>query len=343
MKMFSALSVALLATLPSVYAHGFLGQIGIDGKFYAGNVPNNYIGPSPIRLVDDIGPVKGSSNTDLICGLSAQNAAMVVPANPGSTVTFQWSGGAGQKWPHNTGPLMTYMASCGSTACDQFNATGATWFKIDEVGKKDASTWYQADIMAGDGFNVVLPQNLAPGGYLIRHEIIALHLATSVGGAEFYPSCTQVQIGGNGNGSPSPTVSFPGAYSDTDPGIYDPDVYNPGSNYTFPGGPISNLAAVSESMVPGQSASAAFPSGTAVSPLPASPTQTSGNNSGAGNSSASPSAPTPTSAPAGGVATGNSGSCMLKKRNTGTASNVDKVNRPRHYSRIMRRIMHSAI
>ena len=54
-------------------------------------------GPSPIRLVDDIGPVKGSSNKDLICGLSAQNAEMVVPANPGSTVSFQWSGGGGQK------------------------------------------------------------------------------------------------------------------------------------------------------------------------------------------------------------------------------------------------------
>ena len=55
-------------------------------------------------------------------------------------------------------------------------------------------------------------------------QIIALHLAVSVGGAEFYPMWAQVMIGGNGNGSPSPTVSFPGAYSDTDPGIYDPDV-----------------------------------------------------------------------------------------------------------------------
>lgn len=335
MKTFSAICASLLATLPSVYAHGFLGQVGIDGTFYAGNVPNNYKGPSPIRLVDDIGPVKGASNTDLICGLSAQNAEMVVPANPGSTVTFQWSGGAGQNWPHNTGPLMTYMASCGSTTCDKFNASGAKWFKIDQIGKKDASTWYQADIMQGDGFDVVLPQNLAPGGYLIRHEIIALHLATSVGGAEFYPSCTQVQIGGNGNGNPSPTVSFPGAYSDQDPGIYDPNVYDPGSNYTFPGGPVSNLAAVSDSIVPGQSASAPFPTGTAVPP-PSSPSQGSGNN-GNGNNSPSPSAPASTQTPSGGSSqssSGGSGSCMLKKRNT--ASNA---NRPRHYSRIMRRIM----
>ena len=50
------------------------------------------------------------------------------------------------QWPHNTGPLMTYMTSCGSTSCDQFDPTGAKWFKIDQLGKKDADTWYQADI-----------------------------------------------------------------------------------------------------------------------------------------------------------------------------------------------------
>lgn len=55
-------------------------------------------------------------------------------------------------------------------------------------------------------------------------QIIALHVATTVGGAEFYPSCTQVRIGGNGTGTPDSTVSFPGAYSDTDPGIFDPTV-----------------------------------------------------------------------------------------------------------------------
>lgn len=45
-----------------------------------------------------------------------------------------------------------------------------------------------------------------------------------MGGAEFYPSCTQVLIGGSGNTQPDITVSFPGAYHDDDPGIYDPDV-----------------------------------------------------------------------------------------------------------------------
>ena len=70
---------------------------------------------------------------------------------------------------------MTYMASCGSTPCDQFDPGNgnAKWFKIDQLGKKpDGSTWYQADISNNnDAYDVVLPNNLSPGGYLIRHEV----------------------------------------------------------------------------------------------------------------------------------------------------------------------------
>lgn len=147
---------------------------------------------------------------------------------------------------------MTYMAMCEGTTCDKYNSTNAAWFKIDQVGlKPDGSTWYQADISTctvnlcglhppcrrcpnirpgcfitvdGKSFSVTLPDNLAPGDYLIRHEIIALHLAQSEGGAEFYPSCTQIRIGGSGTGTPDNTVAFPGAYNDDDPGIYDPTV-----------------------------------------------------------------------------------------------------------------------
>lgn len=118
--------------------------------------------------------------------------------------------------------------------------------------------------MQGKPFELTLPENLAPGGYLLRHEIIALQLATSAGGAEFYPSCTQLLIGGSGNGTPASTVSFPGAYSDTDPGILDPDVYNPGSKYTFPGPPVSNLASGGASS--GNSTAPAAPSADPAAP-----------------------------------------------------------------------------
>jgi hypothetical protein len=53
------------------------------------------------------------------------------------------------QWPHVTGPLITYMASCDTTTCDKFNGSTAKWFKIDQIGKKsDGDTWYQQDVGA---------------------------------------------------------------------------------------------------------------------------------------------------------------------------------------------------
>jgi hypothetical protein len=121
--------------------------------------------------------------------------------------------------------------------------------------------------------SVTLPTQLAAGDYLIRHEIIALHLAVTRGGCEFYPSCTQLRVGGSQTGKPNETVAFPGAYSDDDPGIYDPNVYAPGP-YTFPGGPVSNLASPADTA--GGSASPS--SGTSTSTTKnAKPTSTSGS------------------------------------------------------------------
>ena len=88
--------VPFLAFIPSATAHGFLGKVTIDGKDYQGNVPNGQTNPSPIRQISDISPVKGSNNPDLNCGLNAQLASVVAPANPGSTILFWWFGGGGQ-------------------------------------------------------------------------------------------------------------------------------------------------------------------------------------------------------------------------------------------------------
>lgn len=339
--MLFALYFSLFATtfISSVSAHGYLGGIGIDGTWYAGNTPNNYKGSSPIRLVNDIGPVKGADNPDIKCGLSAQNGAVVVPANPGSVVSFLWVGGGGGNWPHDTGPVMTYMASCGSTSCDQFDPSNAKWFKIDQAGRQSDGSWTQKAFQQRQAYQMNLPNNLAPGGYLIRHEIIALHLGMTMGGAEFYPACVQVMVGGNGNGQASPTVSFPGAYSDSDPGIYVPNIYDPGSNYTFPGGDVSNLAATNAKLAAGPTGALTFPSGTSIAPLP-SPTGGVADPSPSAGMPAPTPTPTPSS-PAGGASQDPSqgqgqGSCMLKRQNTNS-------NRPRHYSRIMRRIMHHSV
>ncbi|KAG8694846.1 hypothetical protein FRC09_009564 [Ceratobasidium sp. 395] len=145
--------------------------------------------------------------------------------------------------------MMTYMTQVppGKTA-ENFDGVGAKWFKTDQVGKKN-NKWVQASLMTGATFKTKIPETLADGDYLVRHEIIALHNAGSKGGVEFYPSCLQLRIQNSNAGrsiiTASPTVSFPGAYSATDPGIL-VDVFSQaadGSEYVFPAGPIANVTA----------------------------------------------------------------------------------------------------
>ncbi|KAH0579350.1 Cellulose-growth-specific protein [Termitomyces sp. J132] len=304
-----------VAFATSALAHGFVSRITVDGKVYKGNTPNGDENPSIIRLISTTSPVKGATNPDVNCGSGAPHPATDVGnAMPGSKLEFTWDAGDGENWPHNTGPLMTYMASCGSTTCDKFDSTKAKWFKIDQQGRNASGDWIQADIMAGQPVRVTLPDTLAPGNYLIRHEIIALHLATSMGGAEFYPSCSQFTVGGSQTGAPTDKelVSFPGAYSDSDPGIFDPDVFNSGSPYTFPGPPI-----------------AAFVSGSSSSSGSAT-TGTSASGTSASGTATTTSAPTATS-------TKSSGTCKLKRKASSSSLTVAaSIIRPRHLSRIMR-------
>ena len=97
--------------------------------------------------------------------------------------------------------------------------------------------------VAGAVANVTIPSNLAPGNYMIRHEIIALHLAPTMGGAEFYEGCAQLKVGGSQTGQPkaSDLVSLPGAYKDDDPGIF-VNIFNSNfKTYSFPGPPIATF------------------------------------------------------------------------------------------------------
>ncbi|KAL6305717.1 glycosyl hydrolase family 61-domain-containing protein [Sparassis latifolia] len=332
-RLYYSLFFALAAVLPSVSAHGYVGSVSIGGTVYAGSMPGHDQGTSPIRTVSTISPVKGATNPDLNCGMDAQLAGIDAPAAPGSNITIQWVGGAtgDSKWPHNTGPLMTYMASC-DDSCTSFNGSSAGFFKVDQLGQlPSGSGWYQADISQGDSYTFTLPADIAPGAYLIRHEIISLQLANSEGGAEFYPACIQVKISGSGTGTPQSTVTFPGAYSDTDAGILTPNVYNPGFVYDFPGPAISNLAASAQGISPALGAGT-FASGTGSTPA-ATPSGTASATFADPSASSTPSL-TSSAVPS---ASSNAASCKLRA----SASANSTVNR-RSHNRMMRRMRHSS-
>ncbi|KAJ6531376.1 glycoside hydrolase family 61 protein [Mycena vulgaris] len=308
MMRFSTVLLLPLLAIPYVSAHGFVHKVWIGTETFLGNTPNAEPTSSIVRQIDNVDPVKGANNPSVNCGNDAQLASDIADANPGDSMSFLWTGGDLSRWPHNIGPMLTYMASCGSTDCTSFDSSKAKWFKIAQVGRIPGDSdgnWFQNRIFETDNTpaNVTLPTNIKPGAYLIRHEIIALHLATVKGGAEFYPSCSQIRVGGSGTGAPmdDELVSLPGAYSDTDPGILVPNVFDsPPAAYTFPGPPIAAFVGGASS----SSASSATPTKSATAPA-SSPTAKKGK------------------------------SCKLKRAPT-TPAKREEVARPRHMSRIMR-------
>lgn len=352
------LIAAFSAVLPSVNAHGFITTLAVDGKSYKGNVPAGKSAASPIRQISSINPVKGATNKNLLCGQSSKEATLMADAKPGSKLTFAWGDPDGSNWPHNTGPLMTYMAACTGT-CDKFDATTAKWFKIDETGRTASGDWAQQDIMNGKTYTTTVPANLKSGQYLVRHEIIALHLADTKGGAEFYPSCSQLNVQGSGTGVPSASdlVSFPGAYSDTDPGILVKNAYDAKAKYTFPGPPVVKLAAGGSSSADPSS----DPSGS-DSPTPSSTGSVKPSSSGKPMSTETDSTPLPSSTgtKGGNNTSSSSSSCgsdktkrMMKKRQpvfSGDDNNTEiAITKPqpaeghtRRLSRVMGRLGHQA-
>lgn len=267
----------VLATLvPTlVSAHGYVGTITTNGKTYTGPAPEASSNNSPIRQITTIDPVKDIGGSTMSCGQNSPTAGapQTLTVAAGSLLTFTWTDGPAH-WPHNTGPVMNYMAACDNGDCSKFDGTKGKWFKVQQDGRKPNGDWLQVNLFNGGSVNATIPANIKPGLYMWRHEIIALHLAQSPQGAEFYPSCIQMNITGKGNAVPTKQdlLSFPGAYSWTDPGILVPNVYDPGSTYTFPGGPIASFIASNDPNVGSNPAAtpSSHPSGPAASGSPSS-------------------------------------------------------------------------
>lgn len=129
---------------------------------------------------------------------------------------------------------MAYMKKVTNATTDP--GYGSGWFKISQAGLNSATqTWAVTDLIANKGVqSIAIPACLANGQYLLRAELIALHAAGSAQGAQFYMECAQINVsGGTGTKTPS-TVSLPGAYSATDPGILI-NIYQTLTSYTIPG------------------------------------------------------------------------------------------------------------
>ncbi|KAH8591280.1 glycoside hydrolase family 61 protein [Bisporella sp. PMI_857] len=240
-------TLSVLASLAiSVAAHGYVDNVTIAGTTYIGYQPyqDPYINPTPDRIIRTIqgnGPVQDVTLIDLQCGgytaggVSGSSPAKLVggPVAAGSTISLRWT-----LWPDShVGPAITYMAKCPTAGCSTYlPGTSAVWFKVHQAGRTGTSNvWGTTPLMkAGGVYSFTIPSCLSAGQYIVRHELIALHASYTYPGAQFYPSCIQIQVTGSGTSTgPSSKVAFPGAYKGTDPGITY-DAYT-AQTYTVPG------------------------------------------------------------------------------------------------------------
>ncbi|KAF4613533.1 hypothetical protein D9613_008195 [Agrocybe pediades] len=240
-SLFTALLSALVVT---VRGHGYVQDIVSGSTHYTGYLPyqDPYYNPPPQRIVRKIpgnGPVTDLTLIDIQCNgytdggaPGSAPAAIYATVAAGSQLKLNWTA-----WPDShMGPMITYMARAPSDITKWSPGNAAVWFKVAESGKTSDGKWAATDLLTASNsiYTFTIPPKLKAGQYIVRHEIIALHAAYTYPGAQFYPSCIQIQVTGSGTALPTSFVSFPGAYTPTTPGIVY-DAYTNTSAYPIPG------------------------------------------------------------------------------------------------------------
>ncbi|PKS08584.1 hypothetical protein jhhlp_004970 [Lomentospora prolificans] len=238
MKVATILSFVALSS-----AHAIFQQVSVNG------VDQGLL--YGVRAPSSNNPIENVNDAEFACNKNIQhkdNNIITVPAGAKVGARYQHviGGPQGANDADNPiasshkGPIMVYLAKVGNAATT--GTSGLKWFKIAEDGIT-GTTWAVDKLIANDGWHYfTMPTCVAPGDYLMRVELLALHSATGVNGAQFYMECAQIRVTGSGtNDGSGSTVSFPGAYSSSDPGIL-LSIYGPtgqpnmgGRTYTIPG------------------------------------------------------------------------------------------------------------
>lgn len=298
--MFSVSSLAVFATvtlsqLAKVAAHGGVLAYSNAGNWYQGWAPyNTPVGQTTIeRPWSTYNPITDATDAQLGCNDNGTAGALQLTATveAGSSITAYWN----QVWPHAYGPMLVYLAQCPGDSCTPVSSNDLQWFKIDQCGLINGTVY---DGVWGDGvmivqnssWTTVIPKEVPTGNYLIRFETIALHSLP----AQFYPECAQISITNGGSLAPSSSelVSFPGAYSNTDPGLT-VDIYGTAAEtmttYPIPGPALysgatplcpasgwssSPVSSAPASSAPASTASSPTSSHAPVSTQPSQPSQT---------------------------------------------------------------------
>lgn len=195
-----------------------------------------------IRTPTYDGPIQDVTSNSLACNgppNDPASASNVITVQAGSTVNAIWrhtltSGSDDVMDASHKGPTLAYLKKVDNALTD--TGIGSGWFKIQQDGY-NGGDWGTSKVISNGGIHAItIPSCIAPGQYLLRAEMIALHAASSSGGAQLYMECAQINVvGGTGASTPA-TYSIPGIYKADDPGLLI-NIYSmtSSSTYTIPG------------------------------------------------------------------------------------------------------------
>ncbi|KAF4982771.1 hypothetical protein FZEAL_1672 [Fusarium zealandicum] len=290
--------LSALAGALGVAAHGHVNEIVVNGASYAGYDVSSmpYAAEPPVVVgwsttATDNGFVAPDAfgTADIICHRDAKNAKGHATVAAGDSIYLQWD-----TWPEShKGPVLDYLASCGASGCETVDKETLKFFKIAEAGLVDGTSnpgTYAADelVKNGNGWMVTVPENVKPGFYVLRHEIIALHSGGQENGAQNYPQCFNLEVTGSGTEQPEGTLGTE-LYKSDDEGILF-NIYGQISEYPIPGPKLMAGASPVK-----QAASAVASTAT---PTTGSAKATGGAAAPSKAPAAAPSAPATTEAPA---------------------------------------------
>lgn len=234
---------AIAALAATATAHGTVNGVTIDGVYtggfkldyyyakqsnsaipehigwYAENLDNGFVAPDAF------------DTADIICHKAASADGSVdtlAKVAAGGTVEFHWSA-----WPEShMGPVITYVAPYTGDVASVAKAD-LKWTKIDAHGYESGEWAAVKMIGQNNTWPVTVPETLAAGKYVFRHEIIALHGAGSANGAQNYPQCLNIEVTGSGTESPEGVVGTKLYTADEDGIIFNP--YAATISYNIPG------------------------------------------------------------------------------------------------------------
>ncbi|KAH8843678.1 hypothetical protein MCOR27_001559 [Pyricularia oryzae] len=205
--------IAVLLVAATAQGHYTFPRLVINGKAEAADW-------TATRMTKNAQSKQGIENptvADIRC-YQSRTAPEVVEVPAGATVHY-----VSTQQVNHPGPTQYYMAKVpAGQSAKTWDGSGAVWFKIysSETPKVDNNK--QLFWPGQNEYTLVpatIPKNIPNGEYLLRVEHIALHMASQANKAQFYLSCSQINVSGGGSGAPGPLVSFPGAYRSADPGI----------------------------------------------------------------------------------------------------------------------------